>query len=169
MGAGKSTIGRELARILSYTFVDLDSVIEESERMSIREIFEQKGERYFRKIELDTLEGFAGSPASVISLGGGAPCGDKNINLINSLGLSIYLKLTPPQLTDRLESQRDARPLLKHIKTVEELTSFITDKLNEREVFYSRASLIVEAEKSVASVTNDIIYKLKRHEVREEE
>jgi Shikimate kinase len=80
MGSGKSVIGRNLSKSISYTFYDLDNFITTKERLTINEIFEQKKELYFRKIEREYLKELINKDEEkVISLGGGTPCYDNNM------------------------------------------------------------------------------------------
>jgi shikimate kinase len=143
MGSGKSTAGKKLASLMGWTFTDLDKSIEEFTGKSIPEIFEQNGEKYFRKIELELLRNIKAHTNTVISTGGGAPCYDDNMNFMLETGLTIYLKLTPLQLRSRLAGSNDDRPLIKGLGP-EELLSYIEKKLSEREEVYSRSEMIVD-------------------------
>jgi shikimate kinase len=143
MGSGKSTLGAQLARRLDYQFVDMDHLIEETAEMSIPEIFSDHGEEVFRKWEHDILLEVCRREKLVISTGGGAPCHSKIMDLMNANGTTIYLKLTPEALRDRLIRSKTERPLIKG-KTDAELLDFITTLLEKREKFYKRASHIVD-------------------------
>ncbi len=143
MGSGKSTTGRKLAARLGWSFVDLDDRIEERAGMKIPEIFSEKGEAWFREMESTVLHDLANSADLVVSTGGGAPCHDNNMDLMLSSGLTVYLKLTPAQLKNRLLNSKTERPLLKNINEVD-LTDFISQKLLEREKWYSRAALTID-------------------------
>ena len=144
MGSGKSSLGKKLAKKLNQPFYDLDVVIEEKENKTIAEIFEEKGEEYFRNIERETLHELTDNNSSfVLALGGGTPCFYDNIEFINANGTSIYLKYNAGILHSRLINAKTERPLVKD-KTDDELKQFITEKLTEREVFYKQAKLIIE-------------------------
>lgn len=147
MGAGKSTVGKELARRMNYRFIDSDSYIENKEQMSIPAIFQQKGEQYFRQIEHETLMEITGLNESLIlSTGGGAPCFMDNMELLKSSGLTIYLKLEPAIIFHRLtRAQKKNRPLIEN-KSPGQLMQFIIDKLNEREPVYNLSHIIVPGE-----------------------
>jgi shikimate kinase len=91
MGSGKSTVGKELARILSVPFVDLDSEIEKSENKSVSQIFDERGAIYFRKKEKLVLEEVLSSEKNtVLSLGGGTPCYFGSMNYLNNID-EVYI------------------------------------------------------------------------------
>ena len=147
MGAGKSTVGIKLAGRMNYRFIDIDSFIEEKEQMSIPDIFQKKGEAYFRQLEHDTiLEISELNENLIVSTGGGAPCFMDNMALLKSTGLTIYLKLDPQIIFHRLtHAQKKNRPLIEN-KSPEELKQFIMDKLNEREPVYNLSHIILPGE-----------------------
>ena len=90
-GSGKSSWGKKLANALQYSFVDLDKLIEQREELSIEEIFNEKGEEYFRNLEQKYLLETVVMNHVVISCGGGTPCYHNNMDLINANGISFYL------------------------------------------------------------------------------
>ena len=92
MGAGKSTVGKALAKDLKYDFIDIDEEIVKSEKMSINDIFKLKSETYFRELETKTIEKFAQSDNVVISLGGGAIENKKNQTILLNTSKLFYLK-----------------------------------------------------------------------------
>jgi len=143
MGSGKSTLGVKLARLLDYKFIDMDQLIEETAEMSIPEIFNEHGEEVFRKWEYDILLELCRRDKLMISTGGGAPCHSQMMDLMNANGTTIYLKLAPEALQDRLIRSRTERPLIKG-KSDAELLEFITGLLEEREKFYGQATHIVD-------------------------
>jgi len=140
MGSGKTTIGKLLAIRLGYSFVDMDTYIEEKQFKTVSKIFAEKGEHEFRLLEQKCLHEVAEFENVVISTGGGAPCFFDNIEYMNSLGLTIYLKLTAAELAERLEAIGiSKRPLLANRKG-EELRLFIAEGLSKRESFYEKAN-----------------------------
>lgn len=143
MGSGKSTIGKKLATLLGWSFIDLDKKIEEQAGMSIPELFSQHGEGYFRNVETEVLKSLRSQRNTVISTGGGAPCHGDNMNYMLETGLTLYLKLTPVQLKSRLSESTGERPLIKDINN-EDLLSFIAEKLDSRETWYNRAEITIE-------------------------
>ena len=146
MGSGKTTVGQLLAARLGYSFIDMDAYIEEKQIKTVHQIFIELGEPEFRLLEQHCLHEIAAIDHVVISTGGGAPCFFDNIKYMNIHGISIYLKLSPEQLAERLEeSHANKRPLLAGRKG-EELLRFIREGLTIREPFYSQASYSVTGE-----------------------
>ena len=143
MGCGKTTFGRKLAKKLEWDFIDLDEYIEADQKESIREIFSSKGEAYFRRLETKALEEASKWEKTVVSTGGGTPCFNNNINFINNIGLSIYIKLSPEVLKSRLEGGKSKRPLIANLSNIE-LLNFIKDKLADRSGDYSKSEIIFE-------------------------
>ena len=138
MGAGKTTVGKALARELGLPFYDLDWYIEERFRRTIPQIFAEKGEEGFRRIEQRVLHEVAEFEDLIISSGGGTPCFFDNMEYMNRQAMTVYLKATPETLFQHLKMGKTERPLLKG-KTDEELMDFIRSSLATREPFYSRA------------------------------
>lgn len=142
MGSGKSTIGKQLSKKINYSFVDLDRLIEKDNGMSISEIFETKGEAEFRKLEHNALKKVSQLQHTIIACGGGTPCFYDNMTLMKESGLTIYIKLSPKMLADRLSQSKTPRPLLKN-KSREELLSYVKDLLEKREDHYHQAGYTV--------------------------
>ncbi|MFI3330334.1 MAG: shikimate kinase [Rikenellaceae bacterium] len=144
MGCGKSTIGKKLSSLLGWKFVDMDHAIEQEQGMSIAQIFEQKGELAFREMEREWLKKQAVGENEIVATGGGVPCFNGNMELINSLGLSVYLKLEATKFTTRISLRgREKRPLLRGMND-EQLTNFVTEKLKEREPYYEKAKILID-------------------------
>ncbi|WP_291857112.1 shikimate kinase [Marinilabilia sp.] len=143
MGSGKSTFGRLLARELNCRFVDLDKFIEEQEKMSISEIFSKYGEERFREIERLTVHKSTNLGKAVIATGGGVPCHFDNMEVMNKNGMTIYLKVSAPALTERLMPARAHRPLIAG-KSKEELLEFIIHSLEQRAPWYEKSSLTAD-------------------------
>ena len=142
MGSGKTTIGKLLADKMGYDFVDMDKLIEQKLFKSVSQIFAEQGEDAFRILEQECLHEVAEFNNTIISTGGGVPCFFDNMEFMNSHGLTIYLKLTPKELANRLENSRaNIRPLLAERKG-DELIQYISDGLAAREPFYDQAAFI---------------------------
>jgi shikimate kinase len=139
-GSGKTTLGKKISRSLNLEFVDTDEEICRKERTTVENIFAEKGEKYFREIERDTLKNLIEKDNRIISTGGGLPCFHDNIETINKSGISIFLNSSPEIITQRLFNETNHnRPLLKG-KNQEDLLKFLHEKLKERFPFYSKAN-----------------------------
>jgi shikimate kinase len=103
MGAGKSTIGRRLAKKLGWKFIDLDEEIERRERRSITEIFRQDGEPHFRNLEKLCFKELSSSTKAVIALGGGAFTDPENRDLAQNTGLTVWLKASFARIVARVK------------------------------------------------------------------
>ena len=138
MGSGKTTVGKALSKETGMMFYDLDWYIESRMRKTVSQIFAEKGEEGFRKIEYNMLHEVAEFEDVIINCGGGTPCFFDNMDYLNQQGDVIYLKATPETLYKHLLMAKVERPLLKD-KTPEELIAYITEHLKEREPFYEKA------------------------------
>jgi len=140
MGCGKSTIAKRLSKITKIPYLDLDKCIEERTNLSVNEIFEQKGEIYFRKLEHEVFLELLNSPESaILSLGGGTPCYANNHELLNSENtVSIYLKASIDTLFKRLVANKNERPLIAN-KNEDEMKEFIAKHLFDRSFYYNHA------------------------------
>ena len=145
MGAGKTTIGKALARKTGLEFFDLDWYVENRYRMKIPQIFAEKGEDGFRELERNMLHEVTEFEDVVISCGGGTPCFFDNIDYMNSLAETVYLKAEPEVLRTHLLMAKSQRPLIQG-KTPDELRDFIKESLANREPFYAKAKHIVQIE-----------------------
>jgi len=147
MGCGKSTLGKEFASKFNRTFVDMDEEIEKQEGIPVSDIFAQKGEAYFRELESSVLKSFQSKTNSVISTGGVTPCFNNNMEIINRLGKSVYIKLNPETLVERLKEEKSKRPLIADLSE-SELLVFIQSKLDERKKYYLEANIVLEGTKA---------------------
>ncbi|MEM6766024.1 MAG: shikimate kinase [Bacteroidota bacterium] len=161
MGAGKTTLGKQLAKKLQIPFIDMDDLVEQEIGETIASFFETYGEAAFRKQEETTLikliESSTHSP-SVVATGGGTPCFFQNIVRMNQAGISIYLRPHISHLVGRLWPQRAHRPLIKDLDK-EALVGFIQSKLAEREPFYQQATYTLEGEEASISGLKKILIK----------
>lgn len=163
MASGKSLIGRKLSDIFDMSFIDFDQFIETKENMLITDIFNKKGEIYFRKIEsLYLSEVLNTNKNSIISLGGGTPCYGNNMEIIkNQLdSVSIYLQVSVSELTERLLSDKEQRPLIKHIETENDMNEYVGKHLFERMNFYNQADVQINGNQSPKDILEAIILKL---------
>ncbi len=139
-GCGKSTFGSKLAKKLNFNFFDLDDFIEKKENKSIFSIFNDEGEIYFRKIETTYLnEIISQNLQAVISLGGGTPCFNNNLENINKNGISIYFEAPLKLLSDRIIAAKQIRPMFKGLNQ-EEVIQKLNDLIEKRKLFYELAT-----------------------------
>jgi len=140
MGSGKTTVGKLLAEALGYSFVDMDTYIEEKQFKTVTQIFAEKGEDEFRLLEQNCLYEVSQFENVVISTGGGTPCFFDNMDFMNKQGITIYLHYTPSELASRLlASHANKRPLLAYRKG-EEISQFVAEGLAKREYYYKKAN-----------------------------
>jgi shikimate kinase len=139
MGCGKSTIARKLSKKLQIPVIDLDKTIEKNHNATVSEIFKEKGEVYFRKIEQELFSSLlTNNETAILSLGGGTPCYSNNHLLLKGDNrISIYLKGSIETLFKRLKKGRAKRPLIADMKK-KELQEFIAKHLFERSFYYNQ-------------------------------
>lgn len=140
--SGKTTIGRHVATQLGLKFLDLDHLISDETGNTIAEIFEQKGEEYFRELERKHIQLMVGeSGGFIMATGGGAPCHFDNMAMMNKNGITIYLEVTVEDLFNKLlRKGTQKRPLLRNL-TREQLHSEIKSKYESRKVFYEQSTI----------------------------
>lgn len=146
MGAGKTTLGRALAKDMNIQFIDMDSYIETRFCKTISKIFAEKGEDGFREIERRILHEVGDFEDVIISTGGGTPCFFDNVEYMNRQGTTVFLDVPEERLFIRLSIARNNRPLIKE-KSDEELKSFITEQLEKRRPHYEKAQFRFVADK----------------------
>ena len=160
MTSGKSTIGPIVANTLGLNFYDLDKVIVEREGCSIVEIFEKKGEDYFRNLERYILEELCKNDNVIISLGGGTIANPDNLLLLKKTGLIIYLQVSPEILYKRLKNKID-RPLFRDLvlggNPEKDFVERIREMLDKRKEFYEKADIIINTDFNPIGVTVDRI------------
>ena len=156
MGSGKTTVGRHLAKLLNYEFVDLDHLFEEKYHLSVFDFFEKYDEDAFRKIESKLIDEVSTKSNLVISTGGGAPCFFDNMDKMKKAGIVVYLQMAVKSLAHRLSNAKKVRPILKNLSE-DELISFIENQLDKREVFYKQANMTVKGESINIDTLDDAI------------
>ncbi|MGN0165601.1 MAG: HAD-IIIA family hydrolase [Lachnospiraceae bacterium] len=158
MGCGKTTVGQSLCKELEYEFVDMDKLIEEHENMSVSEIFDQRGEDYFRRLETEAISGkFRKLRNCVISTGGGMPIRPANHQPLKDCGIVVYLKTKPETILNRLDGD-NTRPLLQRPDKEE----FVKNLMAEREPVYSKLAdiTILTDGKNVSQIIHEIKHAL---------
>ncbi len=156
MGSGKSTVGKILAEKLNMNFVDIDKLIEEKEGMKIKDIFEQKGESYFRELERKQIKAVVKQEGLVVSTGGGLGANLDNMNFMKKNGDVVWLDVSLNIVLNRLKNDQD-RPLLK------QPTEKIKQLFEERKNVYRLANIRINADKKTPSqIVEEILTKIKR-------
>ncbi|WP_067035161.1 shikimate kinase [Allomuricauda sp. CP2A] len=162
MASGKSSVGKLLSKELQLKFIDLDEYIEQQQQKSIKTIFSEKGEVYFRKLEHEMLSKVLDeNKALILSTGGGTPCYGRNMEtILQKSDDSIYLQLSIPALVERIKGEKEERPLVKNIDD-EDLPEFIGKHLFERRPYYAQAKHILECDgKDLETVVTEIKQRL---------
>ena len=144
MGVGKSTIGKKLANLLDYNFVDTDDLFEKKYKLSIDTFFSKYDEKLFREFENKILKSTFSLNETIIATGGGTPCHHYAMEDINTYGTSVYLHMSVSGIQQRLLDAKKPRPLVKD-KNNEELLVEIERLLSSRIEFYEKADLQFDA------------------------
>lgn len=156
MGSGKSSIGKRLAKLLDWKFVDLDECIQKEAAKTIPEIFVDEGEDGFRELERKVLRKSFKLKNAIVATGGGAPCFFDNMAAIREHGMSVYLRCSTDYLRKKLKSSKRERPLVKG-KSADELEAYIRQMLQAREDYYLRADHVISWENYSKDQTAKII------------
>ncbi len=144
MYTGKTTMGKSLAKRLNYDFFDTDNEIENAYHYTVIDIFRHFSEQVFRNMERQILMSLLKRDHVVIACGGGAPCFFDNIKQINDNAISVYLKMDSKHIISRYQKSKSYRPLLMN-KTDDEVKDYINQSLQERQQYYNKADIIIDA------------------------
>lgn len=157
MGTGKSSVGRLVAELLHFTFLDTDELIVAHVGKPITEIFAQQGEAAFREIECRVVADLAGRTQVVISTGGGVPVNPANLASLKTHALVVCLWASPEKIWENVRGQTH-RPLVN----VTDPQARIRTLLAEREPFYRQADVLVNTElRSVREVAQQVIHQFR--------
>jgi len=157
MGAGKTTIGRQLARKLNYQFIDSDKELETRAGVDISTIFEFEGEEGFRKREQQIIEELSQQPETVLATGGGAILRLENRKALRSRGLVIYLSVSIQQQLERT-GRDNKRPLLQ---TADPRKTLETLQASRAPLYEELADLTISTDQGNSrSILNQIIKQL---------
>jgi len=152
MGAGKTSIGRRLAKELQLPFVDIDQEIEKEQGLAVSEIFDLKGEKEFRDMELKTIKRVLEGPRQVMATGGGAFINDEIRKLIKEKAISVWLKADIDVLVERV-SRKNTRPLLEK----GDKKAIMADLMAKRYPIYEEADIIVQSDDGPHNIVVDKI------------
>ena len=152
MGSGKTSIGKRLAKIIDVRFIDTDFEIEKKANDSIVNIFKNKGEDYFRKLEEDTIQEIIKNNDEVIilSLGGGSLIREQTLELVKKNTLLIWIKADINTLAKRIENRKN-RPLINQGN----ITETISNILDKRIHLYQQAHMEISSDRKIS---NDFLY-----------
>ena len=160
MAAGKSAIGRLLAKSLDRNFYDIDQNIEDRYHMKIYEIFEKYGEEKFRDIEHEEIKKIDLKSNKIISTGGGAFTFKRNYSILNNIGLTIWLNTNKNTIIERLKKNINNRPLLKDV----DIDTYVSSLLLKRSPLYSKANLtIISKNYSKIEMKNKVLFEIKKY------
>ena len=161
MAVGKTKIAKLLSEKMAVKHVDLDNLIEKKTNLTVSELFKQKGEIYFRKVEHEIFkEVIQNNDNLIISTGGGTPCYANNYLFLNgNNSISIYLNASLPVILDRLKSEKITRPLVAN-QSQEELKEFVAKHLFERSYFYNQATFKLDVDNKLPEVIVEEIIQL---------
>ena len=163
MGSGKTSIGKLVAQELNFTFIDTDFEIEKRFNLSIKEIFDNYGEEYFRKIEFDIFKLLKNRNDILISSGGGSFCQVSNYDLIKKRFLSIWLDVDEDTIFKRVKRNQNKRPLIRGLGEIE-LRNKINDLMSKRKNCYNKADLRIQLQDlKMDKSFNEIYSKIKTH------
>jgi shikimate kinase len=159
MGSGKTSVGRSLAEKLGMNFIDIDIEIEKSEQMSIKDIFDKKGESYFRDVESVIIRKFCELENTILAAGGGSTLNTVSHEALKNSGPIIYLKTSLDVIKLRVNNE-NKRPLLKNLEKFERL-------YDERLQVYGQADIMVDTNNlSIDQVADEICGELKKFNSR---
>lgn len=159
MGAGKTTVSRELSKMTGKKELDMDAYIVDREGMSIADMFDKYGEEYFRKKETESLVEIMDMEDLIVSCGGGVVVKDENVEHMKKGGVIVLLTATPETTLERVKNSTD-RPILNGNMNIQ----FITNLMNKRKDRYlSVADIIVETDnKKVSDICKEIMDKISK-------
>jgi XRE family transcriptional regulator, aerobic/anaerobic benzoate catabolism transcriptional regulator len=153
-GAGKTTIGKQLARALHMRFIELDRRIEKAADMSLAEIFSLYGEDYYRRLERDTLASLlAERPPAVIATGGGIVTSIETYTMLKTSAVTVWLRASPEDHWNRVVRQGDRRPMADHPEAMADLRALLAS----REPLYASADYTVNTSgRTVKAIVEEV-------------
>lgn len=159
MGSGKTAVGKRLASVLDWRFKDTDTLVEQQTGLTVNQIFQKRGESYFRDLETQTLRSLLGIQSHVIATGGGIVLREQNWELLQELGVVVALETSPEVAYQRVQHMKH-RPLLLCEDPYEKIQSL----LKEREPLYKKAHYSISTDnKTIPTAVEEILHKLDLH------
>ena len=147
MGSGKSTIGRKLANKLNFQFYDTDRMVEERFNLNEFEIYQKYGVELYRQTEKEIIHSFNNLKNVIVACGGDLPCYTDNMDKLNKIGKTIYIKMSPKSLAIRLFNARKKRISIQpYLKKMEELETYIENQLQIQELVFNQATFVSKGE-----------------------
>jgi XRE family aerobic/anaerobic benzoate catabolism transcriptional regulator len=161
-GAGKSSVGKDLARRLERPFAELDGLIEDEVGLGLAEIFAIHGESYYRRLEREVLTRFVSRGTSAVLATGGSLVTDRaTFDLLKGNSLTIWLRARPELHLDRVSAQGDRRPMAGRTDPLSDLTIL----LRERESLYAEADITIDTTNlSIEGVVGEAMRRLQGFE-----
>ena len=144
MGSGKSHWSSRLGRKLGLPHFDLDRLVEIQQGITVREIFEQKGEEAFRKMETEMLKHGVPAESFILATGGGTPCFFDNMEFMKAHGITIWLNPSIGELIERIKKSPGTRPILAEAQTDEALHEKLQQLIEKRKAWYAQAEIVVD-------------------------
>ena len=145
MGAGKTTAAKRIANRLGWEVADTDALFEEKYKISIDDFFQKYDEQLYRKLEAEILKSTENLEYTVISTGGGTACFFDNMDWMNQHGLTVFMRISPESVVDRVLHSRHKRPLVRG-KSEAELMEYVSWHYATRLPFYEQAQITVKSE-----------------------
>ena len=153
MGSGKSSVSHHLSYTLKMQEIDTDKYISDEQKMSIPEIFSQKGEEYFRDLETNLLKNLQNKNSLIISCGGGMPLREENQKLLKTLG-TVFLLTASPETTFNRVKNNNNRPLLNDNMNLEYITKMIESR---KDKYLKTADFVIDTDnKTISEICNEI-------------
>ncbi len=155
MGAGKTVVGKELARLINYNFIDMDELIEQEQGVTINEIFKIYGEAYFRDLEHEMCKKIANMQKCIVSTGGGAMTYQRNVEAIKKRSKVFFLDSSYSVICERLESDA-TRPLFQDKAKAKKLYD------QRKEKYLEAADYVIDGDMSITQTALAIVDTLKK-------
>lgn len=157
MGTGKTTVSRELSKSMNIKEVDMDNYIIKREGMSINDIFESKGEEYFRNVETECLKEIQKEKGMIVSCGGGTVLKDENVKCMKDGGVIVLLMAAPETVYNRVKNGKE-RPILNGHMNVEYISELM-EKRKQRYLDVADIKIVTDG-KTPVSICNEIVQSL---------